>query len=32
MSRLAAICNAIFNAVEHRIRALPVDPTELKAA
>jgi len=28
----AAICNAIFQAVGHRVRALPVDQAELKAA
>jgi isoquinoline 1-oxidoreductase beta subunit len=28
----AAICNGIFNAVGRRVRALPVDPTALKAA
>jgi isoquinoline 1-oxidoreductase beta subunit len=28
----AAICNAIFNAVGVRVRALPVDPSQLKAA
>jgi isoquinoline 1-oxidoreductase beta subunit len=28
----AAICNAIFNAVGLRVRALPVDPAQLKAA
>ncbi|HEY2616622.1 MAG TPA: molybdopterin cofactor-binding domain-containing protein [Acetobacteraceae bacterium] len=28
----AAICNGIFNAVGQRVRALPVDPVQLKAA
>jgi isoquinoline 1-oxidoreductase subunit beta len=28
----AAICNAIFDAVGRRVRALPVDPAELKSA
>ena len=28
----AAICNAIFSAVGRRVRALPVDPAELKSA